>query len=272
MNREKFWFAKSFDQKTAVSIVDRASILLARMLPGCTPRRISLAKRLGPMPIFNCFVNSGPILLQLDFSPDKYYSAVYPKLIYMMMLREMKFPGILFEGPDVPTRVTLESGPEEMAKEVFEAMSKVDLAEAIAAATPEHYLSAQSRVPAPFPHFDLALCAIHLGRDREAHDLLRECVRLAKADGRMPYRWVITLAQKYLKTLEVDADGLRSELIAIMQSNWFRLKIVDASNHWFIAVLTAVVRQRRAFAVRPRVRREARSSDGGRWPAGLRRS
>ena len=98
----------------------------------------------------------------------------------------------------------------------------------IAAGSIKRILAEYPRYAAPPPNFRLALCAVYLGRDDEARNLLQDTLRYAKEDGRPGYADLIADAESYLAKLGSDADTLRQELTATMESNWSHLKFVSA--------------------------------------------
>lgn len=220
---------RSFDDRAALTIVDRGKLLLAPMLPGCVARRYDFPLYGDYSPVQLCFADSGPIVPTLDLNPSKYNTHAVPQIYYRSLLDDPRNLGALFWVEDkIRGFPRLDSGPQGIAAAVREAISKIDFAAIIAAGSIERILAESPRLSVPWPNFHLALCAIHLGRDQEAHGLLEDSIRYAKEDGRAAYAKVIAEAEAYLMKLESDADALRQELVAIMESNWSHFKIVEA--------------------------------------------
>jgi hypothetical protein len=217
---------QTFDVETALEIRDRAQLLLADMIPGCTARRYDFP----PEPDYHwgvelCFVDHGPISPQLWLSCDKYYSRLCVDFHYISMLKDASDHGVAFNYEVIPSYARLDAGAEAIAVALYEAIGKVDLAKMIAAGTIER-IFADYRSPAPWPCFYLAQCAIYLGHYDEARALLQDSLKYAEEDGRPNYRGLSAVAETYLKKLKADPDALRAELNATVDYNWSHLKVV----------------------------------------------
>jgi hypothetical protein len=219
---------KSYDQTTALEILDQAKIILAKMLPGCAPRRFDLPDApYGYWPVEPCFSSHGPIVptLILTTSPP-YYHLGQLYLVYRSMMRDPHDLGVSFTGPLIQGAFPLYIGPRAIADQLFDAIAKVDLAALVAAGAIERILVEQAPSPVPWPNLDLAVCAVYLGKYEEARELLQKALATADEKGRQYYGTLGPQAELYLSKLSADPDRLRQELIATVQFNWSHFPVV----------------------------------------------
>jgi hypothetical protein len=74
----------------------------------------------------------------------------------------------------------------------------------------------------------LALCGVYLRKFEEADQLLELCLTQAKTDGWPNSPKKIAEVETYQQKLRADPEGLRQELIGVMNSNWSHFKVVNA--------------------------------------------
>jgi hypothetical protein len=220
----------SYDQDTAFSISAQAKILLAEMLPGCTARRFDL-----PDPCFGgwdvdvCFADHGPIVpeLMLWHNPP-YFTRVSAYMVESLMIMDPNLMGgQTFSGPRITMTVPLETGPEAIARTLHDRLIEADYKSIVAAGTIERILAERPRLEVPWPSLRLALCAVYLGKDDEAEQLILDALRYADRKGRESYTGFGPLAESYLSKLNEDPDQLRKELIATMNHNWSHYKVIS---------------------------------------------
>ncbi len=156
-----------------------------------------------------------------------YYTTVGLDVEYGLMLRDSREMGAFFPGPRIMVSVVpLDIGPAAIASELYDKLAKVDYTAMLAAGTIERILSETPRYSVPWPNLHLALCAVYLGRDDEARELLRNALKYADDKGRQYYGTLAPDAETYLSKLNDDADSLRQELIEIMEYNWAHFKAI----------------------------------------------
>jgi hypothetical protein len=218
-----------FGPRAACDIVDRAKVTLASLLPGCTARRYDMPTHYEDYrPVDLCFGGQGPIVPKLGFKCSKYYDWISPVFYYVLMLRSPQALGTTFGGlSSFPGNIRLHAGPQAIASTVSETLAKFDFAGLIAGGTVERILADEPRVPVPGPNFNLALCAVYLGKNEEANQLLNDDIESAKKDGRAAFADLIVEAETCITKLGADPMMLRQELIATMNDNWSHFKIVD---------------------------------------------
>lgn len=220
----------SFSPREASDILDHVKLLLAPTLPGCTLRRFDYPIFDGWSPIELSFAENGPLPPKLVLSPDGYYCVVMLFFGYSLFLRDEMKVGFEFGGPEVHAWERLDSGPEVIAAAVQKRLADFDLAAAIAAGTVERMWTDQPRDYNLTRRLDLSLCGIYLGEDKEAQNLLRDCLRdAAEGDDDLRYVRFGAKCETYLAKLTADPDALRRELLATMDNNWSHFKVVDTT-------------------------------------------
>ncbi|HLG86259.1 MAG TPA: hypothetical protein VKZ79_03580 [Alphaproteobacteria bacterium] len=219
---------KSFDDRTANEIVDRATLLLATLLGKCTPRRSEYLLFGVTPPIQICFAGSGPIVPVLSLSSSKYNTHAVAHMYYLSMLEDQRQFPAFWVDKNISVFSRLDSGPDAIARDVHQAIKKIDFAGVIAAGSIERILTEQPRHPIPWLIFHLAVCSAYLARDEEAQSLLQKSIDLAKNENPAAYANLISEAQVDLSKLTSDPEGFRSDLIATMASNWSHFKIVSS--------------------------------------------
>jgi len=227
MNPPNTW--TSFDPATELEIGDRGKILLAKMLPGCTARRFDLPDAPGDYwDVQLCFADQTPIVPQISvWHRPPYYMSIALYATYSVMLQDPRVMHHDFLGPRITMAVPLDIGPEAIAARLFEAVAKFDLAGMIAAGSIERIFAEQPRYEVPWPNLGLAICAIYLGRDDEARELLQNALKYADQKGREYYGTLAPQAETYLSKLNADADLLRQELHETMNYNWSHFKPIS---------------------------------------------
>jgi hypothetical protein len=210
---------KSFDQSTALDIMNRAARILAAQLPQCTLRQFDLSKPPGGRwPVLLCFADTGPIAPVLGLCDSRYHATTDLELDYWLLFWNARDLGSVIVDSQIPAAcVRLDRGPETIAETMLQAIAKVDLAGLVAPTAIERILAEQPRYPVPWPNLQLATCAAYLGRDDEARSLLQDTLRYAK----------ITKAQRYLTILDSSPDSLRQEFQQTIEYNWSHFKVVD---------------------------------------------
>ncbi len=91
----------SFTLREASDILDKAKLLLAPALPGCTLRRFDYPIFDGWSHIELCFASSGPIVPKIMLSPDRYMCLGVAFFGYSSFLREKMNVGYEFNGPSI---------------------------------------------------------------------------------------------------------------------------------------------------------------------------
>jgi hypothetical protein len=220
------WPPLTSEQRAVFEILDRAKLLLAHMLPGCTARRYDFFINGDYSPIELCFGEKIPVVPKLALYPSKYYDMARSEIYYILMLRDPRTIGNVSGYANLRTSAPLDSGPEAIASTIRDAISKVDLAAIISAGSVERILAESGRLPVPSPNLYLALCATYLKRYQEAHMLLQDNLRFAREDGRPGVAGVMAEAEDYLMKLEFAPDAFRQEVVAVMDANWAHFKIV----------------------------------------------
>ena len=236
---------QAFDLEAAYDILERAHLLLATRIPGCTLRRYEPPVRDDGAQVLLCFADTGPIVPILTISPLKYHTLGQAHFWYGLTLWQdgvsqgLTFPYVLgdFSGPVLKGLVRLDSGPEAIAEAILNALAPHDLKAIVAAATPQRILASRPPQPHVWECFMLALCAVYERRYDEAKELLRHYFSVSD-DNERGWIWsgVFATATAYLAGLKSDPDAVRDKVIAVMKNNWDHLKIVrpttdDAASH-----------------------------------------
>lgn len=219
--------ARSRSLRETSDILDRAKILLAPTLSGCTLRRFDYPLFDGWSHIELCFANDGPIVPKLVLSPDARCFLAMSFFGYSSFLADRMNVGFEFRGPEAYAVELLDAGPEAIAAKVKDRLKDFDLAGAVAAGTPERILTDQPRNDIPEDLLELSLCAAYLEKYHEARTLLQDCIRYAEADRRPRYLRAGSKGETYLAKLNEDADALRATLIATMNKHWSHFKVVE---------------------------------------------
>jgi hypothetical protein len=222
------FFPQSFDEETGLAIGDRAKIILAGMLPGCTARRYDLPDApFDYWAVLPCFVDHGPIVPMLSLNYHRDYRSVGLSLHYMSMLHDQRDLGIAFPSHNIPALVRLDSGPEAMAENLYQAICEVELAAMLAEGTIERIVSERPRYEGhPWLSYYLGQCAAYLGQYEETHVLVKNALKYAEECTRIDYSPLVPRIRSMAAKLNADPDSLRQELVATMEDNWAHLKIV----------------------------------------------
>ncbi len=220
---------RSFEPRVAREILDNTQLILASMIPGCTPRRYDFpTEPLDYSPIELCFADGEPIvpILCLGSNPPN-CSRVVLNLHYKSLLRDPRDLGTFFSGYKFRVFGRLESGPDVIAAELHSAIAKTDLAGMIAAGAIDRLLAERPRIPVPWPNFQLAQCAIYLAQYDEARELLQDAQQYAQAYRWSNYAGLVGVIQTYLAGLASNPSALRQALVEIMTYNWSHFKEVS---------------------------------------------
>jgi hypothetical protein len=226
---------QAFELEAAYQILERAHLLLAPRISGCTVRRYTPPVRNDGAQLLLCFADAGPIVPILTISPLKYGTLGQAHFWYGLTLWQdgvrqgLTFPYVLgdFTGAVVKGLVRLDSDPEAIAETMLKALAPYDLKAMVAAATPERILANRPPRNHVWQYFMLALCAIYERQYGEAEELLRDYFSLSD-DNERGWIWskVFATSTEYAAGLKSDPDGVRDKVVAVMQDNWNHLKIV----------------------------------------------
>ena len=218
---------ESYTLREASNILDRAKMIAAPKLPGCTLRRFDY-------PIFNgwshielCFADRGPLVPKLIISPDGYYCVSSAVFGYSSMLREEMNVGAEFIRSYMGGLERLDAGPDAIAAKVLELIKTFDLPAAVAAGTPERIWTDQPRGHIAPQLLELSLCGIYLGHYEEAHALLRDCIRFATLYDQPGFAAAGQKADAYMAKLSADPEALRGTLVATMENHWSHFKVTE---------------------------------------------
>ena len=216
---------KSYSQKTARALGDKVSILLAPHLPNCTPRRFDTAIPLVKKWPIELFLNSnGPIAPKIFIKTTNSLLS-FDLYFGLMFLDRRDFLTTEIYDSRAPQFFRLEQGPEAIVEAAVKGFSKFNLAEFVARGTPDGVMKSRPQRNYALICLQLAQCALYVGRDDEATELLRDTVRYANEDSLNRFAGLAAEARSYLSRLGSDSGEIRKELAATTEHSWSHFKI-----------------------------------------------
>jgi hypothetical protein len=217
-----------FSPRKTSDILDRVKLLIAPAIPGCTLRRFDYPIFDGWSPIELCLDDGGPLPRKLCLSPDSYYCMGIMLFGGSLFLRDTMNAGLEFMGGGLNAMARLDSGPAAIAEVFLKRLASFDLASAMASMTIERKWADRSPSNLPNRSLSLGLCGVYLGEYNEAESVLRDCVTSAReVDDSPEHARFAAKSEAYLTKLTENADSLRRELIATMETNWSHFKPID---------------------------------------------
>jgi hypothetical protein len=215
------------EERAAYEKGNRACIITASRLLGCTARRYDFPDDPNYWLVQLCFADRGPIAPAIGLNYGKYLGGVGARFFYDCMLQnQANLPGAFF-GAKVPGYIPLDIGPEAMAEKLYGMIENVDLAKLVAAGSIERIFADPPQHPDSWTDLRRALCGIYLREFEQADKLLQNCLIEVRKDDRPNFARDIAETELYRSKLNANPEALRQELIATMNNNWSHFKVVN---------------------------------------------
>jgi hypothetical protein len=215
------------EQCAAYEKGNRACIIAASRLLGCTTRRYTFPNNSNYWLVQLCFANSGPIVPAIGLNYGKYLGGAGAHFFYDCMLQnQAELPGAFFGGK-VPGYIPLDTEPEAMAEKLYGMIQNTDLARLVSAGSIERIFADPPPYTDSWTDLRRALCGIYLGEFERAEKYLQDCLTEVTQGDRPNFAAGIAKTKLYRRKLNADPEALRQELIATMNNNWSHFKIVN---------------------------------------------